>query len=182
MQAASIDSPEKQRLTIEKFLQANVRGSGASPMDHDALAKTKKGMKGGSGKDKGHKSKKFDGNWYCCGSCGHVMEGCRKKAAGKPRVTQTPRGSDPKPKGKGKRGKGTKGASSLDEWPDGQDDQPSIEKPIPSLMSADTNVTTDETGEPGKGSRSRRSVSGRPGRMDALAPILLTLRWVRESI
>ena len=39
-QAASIDSPEKQRLTIEKFLQANVHGTGASPMDADALAKT----------------------------------------------------------------------------------------------------------------------------------------------
>ena len=29
----------------------------------------------------------------------------------------------------GKGGKGKKGASSLDEWPDGQDDQPSGEKP-----------------------------------------------------
>ena len=27
-QASSIDSPEKQRLTIEKFLQANVHGAG----------------------------------------------------------------------------------------------------------------------------------------------------------
>ena len=41
VQAASIDSPEKQRLTINKFLQANVHGSGASPMDVDDLAKTK---------------------------------------------------------------------------------------------------------------------------------------------
>ena len=40
VQASSIDSPEKQRLTIEKFLQAN----GPTPMDVDALAKTKGGM------------------------------------------------------------------------------------------------------------------------------------------
>ena len=51
VQAASIDSPQKQRLTIEKFLQANVHGSGASHMDVDALAKTKGGKKGGKGKD-----------------------------------------------------------------------------------------------------------------------------------
>ena len=30
-QASSIDAPEKQRLTIERFLQANVHGLGASP-------------------------------------------------------------------------------------------------------------------------------------------------------
>ena len=51
VQASSVDSPEKQRLTIEKFLQANVHGSGATPMDVDALAKTKGGKKGGKGKD-----------------------------------------------------------------------------------------------------------------------------------
>ena len=39
VQSSSIDSPEKQRLTIEKFLQAN-----ATPMDVDALAKTKGGI------------------------------------------------------------------------------------------------------------------------------------------
>ena len=48
VQASSIDSPEQQRLTIEKFLQANVYGPGATPMDVDALAKTKGGnTKGG---------------------------------------------------------------------------------------------------------------------------------------
>ena len=52
VQAASLDSPENQRLTIEKFLQANVHGSGASPMDVDALAMTKGGKKGGNGKKK----------------------------------------------------------------------------------------------------------------------------------
>ena len=48
--AASLDSPEKQRLTIETFLQANVHGSGASPVDVGALAMTKGGKKGGNGK------------------------------------------------------------------------------------------------------------------------------------
>ena len=42
---SSIDSPEQQGLTIEKFLQANVHGTGASPMDVDPLAKTKGGKK-----------------------------------------------------------------------------------------------------------------------------------------
>ena len=38
VQAVSIDFPEKQRLTIEKFLQANVHGPRATSMDvHDLL-------------------------------------------------------------------------------------------------------------------------------------------------
>ena len=57
VQAASINSPEKRRLTIEKFFQASVHGSGAMPMDVDALANTKGGKKGGKGKDKGGNSK-----------------------------------------------------------------------------------------------------------------------------
>ena len=55
VQASSIDSSQTQRSTIEKFLQANVHGSGATPMDVDVLAKTKGGKKGGKGKDKGGK-------------------------------------------------------------------------------------------------------------------------------
>ena len=43
VQASSVDSTEKQRLTIEKFLQTSVHGSGATPMDVDAVAKTKGG-------------------------------------------------------------------------------------------------------------------------------------------
>ena len=50
-QAASIDSSEKQRLTIGKFLQANVHVSGATPMDIHALAKIKGGKKGGKAKE-----------------------------------------------------------------------------------------------------------------------------------
>ena len=125
VQASSMDSPGKQRFTIEKFLQANVHGTAASPMDVDALAKTKGGKKGGKGKDKSSTPEKFDGNCFWCGSYRHVME----KAAGKPKANQLSRASDPKPKGKGKGGKGKKGASSLGEWPDGQDDHPSGEKP-----------------------------------------------------
>ena len=93
-------------------------------MDADALAKTKGGKKGGKGKDKG-KSKKFEGNCFWCGAYGHMKVDCQKKAAGKPQVPKSPRGRDPKPKGKGKGGKGKKGASSIDEWPDGQENQPS---------------------------------------------------------
>ena len=88
---SSIDSPEQQGLTIEKFLQANVHGTGASPMDVDPLAKTKGG---GKGKDKSSNPEKFDGNCFWCGLYGHVMEDCRKNAAGKPKATQSPRASD----------------------------------------------------------------------------------------
>ena len=98
-------------------------------MDVDALAKTKGGKKGGKGKDKGGKSKKFEGNCFWCGAFGHMMEDCRKKAAGKPKAIQSPRGADPKLEGKGEGGEGKKGASSLEEWRDGQDDQPSGEIP-----------------------------------------------------
>ena len=88
-------------------------------MDVDALAQTKGGKKVGKGKDKGGKSKKFEGNCFWCGAYGHMMEDCQKKAPWKPQVPKSPRGPDPKPKGKGEGGKGKKGASSLDEWPDG---------------------------------------------------------------
>ena len=116
------------KMTIEKLLQANVHGSGATPMDVDALAKTKGGKKGGKGKDKESETKKFDGHCFWCGAYGRVMKDCRKNAAGKPKTAQSPRTSEPKAKGKGKGGQGKKGASSLDEWPDGQEEQPSSEK------------------------------------------------------
>ena len=60
-------------------------------MDVDAIAKTKGGKKGGKGKDKGSKSKTFDGNFWC-GACGHMMEDCQKKASGKPQASKSPRG------------------------------------------------------------------------------------------
>ena len=60
-------------------------------MDVDAFAKTKGSKKGGKGKDKGSKSKKFDGNFWC-GACGHMMEDCQKKASGKPQASKSPRG------------------------------------------------------------------------------------------
>ena len=79
VQAWSIESPGKQRLTIEKFFQANVHGSGATLMDIDAFAKTKGGKKGGKVKDKGGTSKKFEGNCFWCCAYGHTMEDCQKK-------------------------------------------------------------------------------------------------------
>ena len=119
--AASMDSFERHRLTSNKSVQANLHGSGASPMDVYAFAMIKGGKKGGKGKDKGSKPSKFDGNCFWWGAYGHAMEDCRKKAAGKPQAPKTPRGSDPKPKGK--RLKYKKETSLLDEWPDGQDGQ-----------------------------------------------------------
>ena len=89
-------------MTIEKFLQANVHGSGATPMDVDALAKTKGRKRGGKVKDKGGRSKKFEGTCFWCGVYGHMMEDCQKKAAGKPQVPKSPRGPGPKRMGKSK--------------------------------------------------------------------------------
>ena len=82
--------------------------------------------KGGKGTNKGGKSKKFEGNCFWYGAYGHMMEDCQKKALGKPQVPKSPRGPDPKLNGKGKGGK--KGPSSLDEWLDGQEAQPSDER------------------------------------------------------
>ena len=64
-----------------------------------------------------------------------MMEDCQKTALGKPQVPKSPRGRDPKPKGKSKGGKGKKGASSLDEWSDGQESPPFDEKAIEEVAS-----------------------------------------------
>ena len=97
-------------------------------MDVDALAKTKGGKRGGKGKDKEPETKKFDGNCFWCGAHDHAMKDCRKKTAGKPETAQSPRTPEPEAKGRGKGGQSKKGASSLDGWPDGQEEQPSGEK------------------------------------------------------
>ena len=47
-----------------------------------------------------------------------------------PKTSKSPQRPDPKPKGRGKGGKGKKGTSSLDEWPDGQENPPSDEEAI----------------------------------------------------
>ena len=71
----------------------------------------------------------------------------------------------------GKGGKGKKGASSLDEWPDGQEDQRSDTKTMrrsqvsSSVLSADTKGITDETGKPGKDPETG-AVSVEPTRME----------------
>ena len=96
-----------------------MHGSGATPRDVDALAKTKGGKKGGKGKNKEPETKKFDGHCFWFGA---HMKDC---AAGKPKTAQSPNTPEPKAKGKGKGGQGKKGASSFDEWPDGQEEQPS---------------------------------------------------------
>ena len=123
VQVSSIHSPEKQRLTIEKFLQAHVHGSGATPMDVDALAKTKGGKKGGKGKDKEFETKKFDSHCFWCGAHGNLMKEGSREAQNSP-VAKSFR----RPKAKTKMANELKGASSLDEWPDGQEEQPSGEK------------------------------------------------------
>ena len=129
VQAASIDSSEQQRLTIGKFLQANVHvGQERRPWIFTPLPKSKEARKAAKGKNKGSKSKKFDGNLFWCDASGHMMEDCQKKVAGKSKTAQSPTASEPKGKGKSKGGQCKKGASSLDEWPDEQEEQPSGEK------------------------------------------------------
>ena len=84
VQASSIDSLEKQTLTIEKILQANVHGSGATPMDVDALAKTKGGKKGGKGKER-RQVKEVRRQLY-----GHMMEDCQKEGSWETASSQVP--------------------------------------------------------------------------------------------
>ena len=87
-------------------------------MDIHALAKG--GKKGGKGKEKGNKSKKFDGNSFWCDASGHMMEDCQKKVAGKSKTAQSPRASEPKGEGKSK-GKGkskSKGKRSSAMYPE----------------------------------------------------------------
>ena len=130
VQAASIDSPDKQKVAIEKFLQANVHVNGASPMDLDALAKGKGGGKGGKPGGKTDKGDKFEGECNWCKKKGHKEAECWQKAAGKPRTPEKQAGNaDGGDKGGGKGdGKGAKGdpkkqrkgAVSLERWPGGE--------------------------------------------------------------
>ena len=94
----------------------------------DALAKTKGSKKGGKRKDKEPETTMFDGNCFWCGTHGHAMKDCRKKAARKPKTAQSPRTPDTKAKGKCKGSQGKKRATAFDEWPDGQEEPPSGEK------------------------------------------------------
>ena len=73
VQASVIDSPEKQKVAIDKFLQATSVGSGATAMDVDALAKTKGGDRGkkGAGKGDQSQSEKFEGECRWCKKKGH---------------------------------------------------------------------------------------------------------------
>ena len=186
VQASSIDFLEKQRLTIKKFQQVNVHGPGATSMDVDALAKTKGGKKGGKEKDKGGKSKKFEGNCFWCGAYGHMMEDCQKNVAGKPQVPKSPRGPDPKSKGKGKGGKGKKGASSLDEWPDGQKSAQSNEQVIEEVAGHWCCQSTRDVQPTRLASLGKNPETGTRSleilKSGNSVPMLSTLNWERESI
>ena len=101
--ASSIDSLGKQRMTIEKFLQANVHGSRSTPMDVDALCQDQGRQERKQGRRQGWQVEEVDGHCFWCGAYGHMMEDCQKKAAGKLQVLKSPRGRDLKSKGNGKR-------------------------------------------------------------------------------
>ena len=71
----------------------------------------------------------------------------------------------------------------MSEWPDGQEDQPSGERPTEEVASPDTRGTTDETDKPAKRSRERRNGSGNLTRMETWGGAMMsTLKWTRESI
>ena len=117
-----------------------------------------------------------------------MMDDCQKKVAGKPQAPRSSRGPDPKPKGKGKGDKGNKGASSLDEWPGGREDQPSGEKTneeVASLFIGDVSRherLTDESGKLGRRSGDRLDVSGNPTRVETLVPMRSTPRCERIDV
>ena len=71
VQAASIESPEKQRRTIEKSSQSKVHEPGDVPTDVDAPAKTEGGTESGKGKDTRF-GPKFIGHCFWCGAHGHT--------------------------------------------------------------------------------------------------------------
>ena len=140
------------------------------------------------GKDKGGESKKFEGNCFWCGAYGHMMEDCQKKAAGKPQVPKSPRGADPKPKGKGKGGKGKKGASSLDEWPDGQEKPPSDEKAhrggsrsLRWCCQPTREVQSTRLASLGKNPETGTISVEILARVETFVPMLSTLSWERDS-
>ena len=179
VQASSIDSSEKQRLRIDKFLQANVHGAGATTMDVDAVAKTKGGKKGGTEKDKEPEAKKFDGDCFWCVAHCHAVKDCRKKAVGKPKTAQSPRTPEPKAKGKGKGGPGKRELLTR-RMMDKRNNRlvKHQEKEAASLFMADVKgatgekvftdakSTTDVTGKLGNGSRNRLSNSGNPTELE----------------
>ena len=98
-------------------------------MDVDAFAKTKGGKKGGKGKDKEPEAKKFDGGCFWCGASWPCRwrTVARKQPGGLKRPSRR-KLLNRKPRAKAKEAQERRGPSSLDEWPDGQEEQPSGEK------------------------------------------------------
>ena len=163
VQASSIDSPEKQRLTIEKFLEENVHGLGATPMDVDALAKTK------GGQVEEVRRQLF-------------LVTAQKKAVGKPQVPKSPLGADPKAKGEGKGGKGKKGASSLDEWPDDQENPPSDEKATKEAAGLFVCAVSRHRKCSQRDWQAWERIRKSTHKSGNLVPMLSRLSWERESI
>ena len=171
LQARSIVSPEKKRLTIEKFLQANVHGTGPSPMDVDAFDKTK------GGKGKKEQTKEASRRSFTATATGVAI--CRRTVGRRLLGSQKyPSHREGPIRNQGAKAKEAKARGEHHPLMSGQKGL----QVSSSMQSADTEGATDKTGEFGKRSGSRRSVSGRLTRMEALAPLLSTLRWLRELI
>ena len=181
VQVSSIDSLEKQKLTIEKFFQANVHGSAATPMDVDALAKTKGGKKGGKGKDKGVKEvrRQLFLVWRVWSHDG----GLAKEGSWETASSQVSARTGSETEGQRQRWQRQEGASSRTVR------NPSVllRKPTRRLqvsllvLSVDTRGTVNWTGKPGEEFRNRQEVSGHPTRVEIVS-MLSTLSWERESI
>ena len=150
------------------------------------LPRPREGNKGGKGKDKGSKPEKFDGNFFWCGAYGHVVVDCQKKAPEKPQAPRSPRGPDPKSEGRGQGGTGKKGAS-LDEWPEGQNDQPSGEKASVEVAGLFTGVVTRHERYSRRDWQAWEKIQRHPQRQwkahksGNLSASAVALRWVRES-
>ena len=89
VQAESVESPEKQRRTIERSSRSKVHES-SDVHTKDARS-----------------TPKFIGHCFWCGAHGHTKSDCRKKAAGRPRTALSP--TIPTRKGR---------AESIEKWPD----------------------------------------------------------------
>ena len=175
VQAASIESPEKQRRTIEKSPQSNVHESGDGHTNVDAPAKTEGGNETERKKD-ARSRPKFIGHWFWCGAHGHTKSDCRKKAAGRPRTARSP--TIPSRKGRDESNKGSERTLSFEKWPN-TDEEAMLS--LHRFRPADMKSTVSEIGKPGRRSRNKRFVDGNPTRTEDLVSMQSTPKWARES-
>ena len=121
VQASSIDSFEKQRHVVSD--DRRVPASERAWVRSDAHGCRRHCQDQGRQERRHRERQGRQVRWQLCLVWRVWSHDCQKKAAGKTAGSQVPSRTRSEAKGKG--GKGKKGASSLDEWPDGQENPPS---------------------------------------------------------